>query len=156
VADITPDDWTLNSCRAIDLDTTTHLSADSNGTVGIGGTAATLPLTVAAVVRIPNTEGGAPKRPYVRHTPLFEADVAGNTIAGAAMTAITSAWEASLADLAASQPDGELVVVSVYEPKASGGGTPATLYRAAGLVKVGGATALSVRPLVGRASSRQK
>ena len=157
IKDYANDDVTLTKCRAIDLDSVVHLTADSDaGDVAAGGDSACLPLTVCAVVRIPNAEGGAPRRPYVRYGPIAEAAVAGNQIEAASRTQIADAFMATIAALEASQPNGSLVVVSVYEPKATGGGTPATLYRDAGVPKQAVSDALSVRPLVGRAASRQK
>lgn len=142
--------------RVVDLDTVTHLSADAAGSEpGIGSTDTWLPATVCAVLRIPNTEGGAPRSPYLRHGPLSESAVAGNTVSPSHRTLIEDAWKATFANLAAAQTDGDLVVVSVYEPKASGGGTPATLYRTTGVAKIAAPTAVTVRPLIGRAGSRQ-
>ena len=150
------DQWTqyvtLETIRVTDLETVPHLTLDrAAGHVGDGGAGATTPATVVAVVRLPVLNPGEPQGTYIRHGPIQEAAIDGNTVGATARGEIATAYTLFFNTLKASQAPGIPVAVSVYNP----GGSGATRYRDTGLINPIVEDSISVRPLIGRRASAQ-
>lgn len=151
---LTSINWQLVRCDVQNLDTVGNPTIQVNFT-DIPGTVAGDVWTalVCPVVKFLGDAGGTPSFSYIRGWGAAESQMSGNGLQGGYGGSLETAWAQLATDLSAAVPSQAQVIVSVYEPKATGGGTPATRYRDTGLSNT--LDGVVVRNLQGRSVSRQ-
>jgi len=151
VSDALPTSCRLDFVRVTDLNTVVrpYVEVVSEGT---GQSAsAEAPALLCCVLRFHAGFSGFPKQSYVRHGPLLDVQLEGNTIQPASLADIVSKWDFMHDALNAGT--GVHVILSVFEPKSTPGYDPDEPYREVPLVSE--VVSVSGRALVGRSVSRQ-